>query len=405
MKSEPSSRLPNLQDGGLTLEIIEEDSDGITFDLKLTTAQMKANEYKYSTLPKISLLGVSEALPTSFKAECDVLYRGEPLLTDYGFCWDTRPRPTLRSKNSFSLYHRDRYSGRALNLRPKLKYFVRAYARNKNGVTYSKEEYNITLPVMPNPKSSSTKVVNKKTPEGIYKVAPLLGDSFSGNGYINHHYWYKKDTSNKGSTVIGTALTTLMKLAVYYRMPFTVTPVKKKGGRRRSSKSRTVKIDYTRIHTNPSFSRPTFRMTEFIAAMRLSDRMATDTGMTTREFNEDFDKDFAKAYNLKKPFGSNKGAVEPFTANDLSALTPRIKYSLIKSEPVVIAQDPALSSPVQYGLSWLIIDGFNDKNQFHLVYPGGKDRQFKRKSGWYSLEMVLEKVHKARIIWGLKPQK
>jgi hypothetical protein len=138
--------------------------------------------------------------------------------------------------------------------------------------------------------------------------------------------------------------------------------------------------------------------------MKLSDRMANDTGMTVREFSKDFAKDFAKAYGLKNPFGSNKGPVELFTANDLKALAPRIKHSLINSEPVVVAQQPTLSTPVQYGLSWIIIDGFNEQNQFHIVYPGKQDRQFKRKSGWYSLEMILHEVYKAHIVWGLKPK-
>lgn len=137
----------------------------------------------------------------------------------------------------------------------------------------------------------------------------------------------------------------------------------------------------------------------------MADKLSRDTGMLASKFEKDFDKNFIKSYKLKNPLGSRKGPIEPFTKEAIPELSPRIIQSLLNGEPVVIAQEPKLSSPIQYGLSWVIIDGVNDKNQFHLVYPNGKDRQYKRKSNWYSLETLLEGVSKARIIWGLKPQK
>lgn len=390
MDSEPSSRLPNLMDGGISFEIVEETDESVTFDLKVATQQVKGNDYKLSLLPKVSLDKVDELLPGSFRAHCTVKFRGEPLLTDYGFCWDNRPRPRVRDGKYFPLYHRDRYDGRILDLRPRMKYYVRAYARNKYGISYSEEELEIVIP--------------EKGPE---IVDPLLDDSFSGNWTIQRFHQSKTDTSGEGTTVGSMALTTLLKLMTYYRKPFEVNSGSKSRtrsrSRSRSSSNSNGQIDYTRIHTQPNLNRPEFRMDEYYKTVGLADKISRETGMTASKFEEDFDKNFIKAFKLRNPMGSRNGPIEPFKKETIEELTPRIIQSLVNSEPVVIVQKPMLSSPIQYGLSWVIIDGVNDKKQFHLVYPAGKDRQFNRKSGWYSLETLLDNVKEAKIIWGLKP--
>ena len=391
METEPSSRLPNLLDGGIDFEIIEETNESVVIDLKkIATSQVKGSPYKATLLPKVSLDKIDEVLPGSFRAHCNVQFRGEPLLTEYGFCYDTRPRPQVRAGKYFPLYHRDRYDGRILNLRPRLKYYVRAYAKNKLGIFYSKEELEVTIPEAVKP-----------------VVVPLLDDSFSGNWTILQYHQSKTDSSGEGTQVGSSALTTLLKLMTYYRKPFAISSGSKSRSRSRSrSKSNSdSKVDYTKIHTQPNLNRPDFRMVEFYKTVSMADRLSRATGMISSKFETDFDKNFIKAFNLKNPLGSRRGPIEPFTNESISELSPRIMKSLMNSEPVVIAQEPKLSSPIQYGLSWVIIDGVNEQGKFHLVYPGGKDRQFKRKTGWYSLEVLLENVNKARIIWGLKPQK
>ena len=393
METEPSSRLPNLMDGGISFDIVEETKDSVTIDLKkIATAQVKGSQYKATLLPKISLDKIDEVLPGSFRAHCNVQYRGEPLLTEYGFCYDTRPRPQVRDGKYFPLYHRDRYDGRILNLRPRLKYYVRAYAKNKLGIFYSKEELTVVIP--------------EAAPS---KVDPLLDDSFSGNWTIQQYHQSKTDSSGEGTQVGSAALTTLLKLMTYYRKPFSVNGNNNSRTRTRS-RSRTSsnsngQVDYTRIHTQPNLNRPDFRMVEFYKTVSTSDRISKATGMISSKFDKDFDKNFIKAFKLRNPLGSRKGPIEAFTKEAIKELSPRIIKSLVLSEPVVIAQEPKLSSPIQYGLSWVIIDGVNESGKFHLVYPGGKDRQYRRKTGWYSLETLLEGVNKAKIIWGLKPQK
>ena len=392
MESNPASRLPNLMDGGLSFDIIEETNDSVTIDLKIAKNQVKGSQYKATLLPQISLDKIDEVLPGSFRAHGNVQFRGEPLLTEYGFCYDTRPRPQVREGKYFPLYHRDRYDGRILGLRPRLKYYVRAYAKNKFGIFYSKEELEVVIPQ-----------------EAPKTVDPLLDDSFSGNWTIQQFHQSKTDSSGEGTTVSSMALGTLLKLMTYYRKPFTVTGNSKSRTRTRSRSRSTTNtngaVDYTRIHTQPNLNRPDFRMVEFYKTVSLADTTSRAAGMLASKFEKDFDKNFIKAFKLKNPLGSRKGPIEPFNKETLSELSPRIIKSLTNSEPVVIVQEPKLSSPIQYGLSWVIIDGVNEKGQLHLIFPSGKDRQYKRRSGWYSIETLLEGVNEARIIWGLKPQK
>jgi hypothetical protein len=415
MDTKPSSRLPNLLDGGLSLEIIKETPEGITIDLKVAKGQAKGNDYKLSILPKVSMDKVSDILGTSFKAHMTVLYRGEPLLTDYGFCWDTRPKPRLRVGKYFPMYHRERYSARILNLKPRLKYYVRAYARNKYGISYSTEELTVTIPSNV-PLRANAKV---KKPGGdtaisladIKNIEPLLDDTFSGNGMITLSHGRKQDSSGGNSQVGASGLTTLLTLMNYYRKEFstnTPKPAKKPRSRSRSrSRSRdsasSTKLDITRIHTKPTVNRPDFRLLEFQQMVGVANKLATTAKMTTRSFDENFNKEFIHFFKMKSSPFSKTGLISPFKKEMFETLIPQIKKSLINGIPVVIGQDPALSSPIDYGLHWVIIDGMNKNNQFHLIYAGGKDRQYKRKTGWYSLDTLLKGVLEARVIWDLKP--
>jgi M6 family metalloprotease-like protein len=388
-ESEPASRLPNLLDGGMSFEIVEENNEEVTFDLKVDAVQVKGNDYKLSLIPKISLEKISEVLPSSIRAHCNILYRGEPLMTEYGFCWDMRPRPTLREGSYLPLYHRDRYDARILNLRPRMKYYVRAYVRNKYGVSYSKEELTVVMPE-----------------KGITTVPPLLDDSFSANWMIQMYHKDKQDSSGEGTTVGSSALTSLLKLVTYYRTPFATSS--SSGRSRSSSRSKSkgnTALDYRRIHTQPTLGKPDFRVVEFNQAVALCANLAKDSAMTGSEFKEDFNKNFLKYFKIKTSRSSSNKPIETLLKDQLSEVGPKILKSLISGNPVLIGQAPALSSPIQYGLSWVLIDGINDKGQYHLIYPGGKDRQYKRKAGWHKWDTLFEGVKEARIFWNFKPIK
>jgi len=375
--TDPASRLPNLMDGGVAIEQVQESSDSVSFKLTITPKPLNSSTYKYSLVPKIRLDDIIEILPTSMHAKSTVLFRGEPMKSDYGFCWATTKRPRISTssmrtgaKNYFPLYHRDRYGARITGLRPGTKYYVRAYARNSYGISYSDEELTIqTLPLRPAPVS----------------VPPLLQDNFSANWVIERSHGSAHDKT--GDFVGSTAVTALLKLTAYYRKSLDPAKARAKGN-----------IDYTRIHMNPSLNRPPARMKEFYAAMTECLRLASSNGMLKNTFKKDFDKHFMKAFKLRSSRISKIKPIENLSEASLEKLKPYIKESLINSNPILAVQDSVQLSPRGHGLSWVIIDGFKE-GEFHLVYPRNKDRDFKRRTGWYPLKTLLIDVEEAKLIF------
>ena len=104
-QTEPSSRLPNLLDGGIRISNIREHQGTLTFDLALERAKISGREYTESMLPQIRLDRVTDIQPASCTMDCTIMFRGEPLKTDYGFCWSTSRNPTIRDP-SYNLCHR-----------------------------------------------------------------------------------------------------------------------------------------------------------------------------------------------------------------------------------------------------------------------------------------------------------
>ncbi len=372
MTTNPSSRLPNLLDGGLSITVVSEKADGITFDLVINRKAVTGTALKDSLIPQVSLDMTSEILATSFRAHCNIMFRGEPMKTDYGFVCHTMPKPTIRHK-LFPLYHRDRYDGRIGGLRPKTKYYVRAYARNARGVHYSKEE--LTITTLP----SNTDITT---------VAPLLDDDFTANTELGAYYRQKLDSSKQGTIVGTTAQTAMLKLTSYHRRPLAL-----------SGSSST--LDYTRIHTKPTKSRPEFRMVELRSAWRECGQIVKSAGMTSNAFSKDFDKNFVKSFSLRKPRGSRNPLIQKLTPATTDAVAKQITDSLVRSIPVLVGQDSGYISPVEHGLCWVIIDGVKNGTQFHCIFPDKKDRKFSRRSGWYPLSTLLEEVDETRVFFEL----
>lgn len=374
MATEPSSRLPNLMDGGVTIDDIQESSESVTFNLTLNTAPLTGMAYKNSLIPAISLDEIKEILPTSFYASSTVMFRGEPMKTDYGFCWNIAPHPTIKNPY-FPLYHRDRYGARILGLKPNTKYYVRAYARNEQGVGYSKEELAIKTPPL-------TYTTNS--------IPPLMEDGFSGNWVIDRFHGTANDSA--GDFIGSAAITTLLKLTAYYRTSLEAGTSKNKST-----------IDFTRIHMHPSLGRPPARMQQFNETMGMCSGLANAAKMRSNNFEKDFDKNLEKIFGMRMARTSKVQPIEPLETASLPTLEPFIIESLLSAKPVVVAQKSIQLSPRGHGLSWVIIDGVNDKKEYHLVYPRGSDRDFGRKTGWYTLDTLLFKAEEARIIFGINP--
>jgi hypothetical protein len=99
--------------------------------------------------------------------------------------------------------------------------------------------------------------------------------------------------------------------------------------------------------------------------------------------------------------------IEAITKDTLSRVAEGLVESLVLGHPVLIGQEPADVDPSYiYGLNWVVIDGVRNGNQFHVIYPGKKDKRrpkLKRQDGWYALDSLLENVVDARVFWGVKP--
>ena len=364
-KSNPAARLPNLMPAGIAVKNIRFTEEGATFDLTVDKTKHTVRELETSLLPKIALEEIDELLPTSFRAHCDVRYRGEPLLTEYGFCYDTAPHPTV-TRGRFPLYHRDRYDGRILGLTPGKTYYVRAYAKSERGVNYSEEEKKVTLPGMTLPE----------------QVAPLLTDHIRGNFYYNR--WYFGDRGDVHNT--SNQLLTFMSLAAYYRALPGYT------GRGKPP------FDMTRIHFHPSLSRPPFRLAETGLLQSRMERFVEAAGLRKREFPKQWDKLFASALGLRK---LPQDMVVPVSQETITAFSRRIRESIALGEPVMLIRENQIVPPdtnTYYPLDTVLIDGYTDESTFHMSFPQGKDRGHRR-DGDYKLDEVMDYVVAAKLVF------
>ena len=270
MKTDPAARIPPLIPGGIEITDIREAGGRCSFRLHFTGKKPAPKELKDALLPRIRLAEVKEVLPTSMRPVCEVMYRGEPLMEEYGFTWDVKKNPTIQ-KNRLPLYHRDRWDARILDLKPETTYYVRAYVRNANGVTYSKREIEV------------------KTPAAVREIPPLLTDNILGNFYITRWYftidpdgqWY-----NSASSIIA-----LMSTGVYYGS--------QPGGVAKGAKA----LDVRRVHTHPGEARPDFRMAPFEAYFDAMKGVAQASGLRERAFGKlpDWMKRCARELKVKDP--------------------------------------------------------------------------------------------------------
>lgn len=373
MESNPKSILPNLLDSGIAIEEITENTDNtITFKLRHTTPPITGTALRESLLPKINLDEITEILPNSALAKATVTYRGEPLKTEYGFCWETMARPTVKPGKHYPLYHRDRYSGRILGLRPNTTYFFRAYIRSDRGINYSDQELTIKTPPA------------NTIPEAL---EPLLNDTFAGNWTIDRFHSGQRN----GEHVVGScAMTAMLKLITYYRSPLDPT-------------IRTAPFDLSRIHTRPSLTRPDFRMTEFHKAVGMAKGLSEKAKLTEKTFPKDFNRHIARTFGLR-PQRGNAPEFLTLTKENIAEMEPLIKAQLAQGKPLVVIQESLQPmTPTNYALMTILIDGYTPHNDFHIVYPAGRDRDTNLKSGWLPLETLLNKTNEVRLLFNLAP--
>ncbi|MBQ4200374.1 MAG: hypothetical protein II649_10915 [Kiritimatiellae bacterium] len=400
--SNPAAVLPNHIPAGIAISDIRNNGDGTcTFRLDFPQTKLKRAELDFSLLPQTEMVDLTEPLPTSFRATMNVRYRGEPLLTEYGFCYGLKKDPTEKTGKLFPLHHRDRYDARIIDLTPGVMYCVRAYARNENGIRYSSNQKGIVLP-------------SEDTP-GCTFTSTLFGpsDRLLSNWYYQR--WYYGVTSDNVARSAN-PIFAFMALANYYR----AMPAK------RPPRGRDA-IDFAFVHSNPSSSRPKHRMVETEKLFNAVREILKDAGLWQSDF-------IVKQYSengrlLKRPSvasGKNSafgelapwvkkcagalGVAEPEktffpckAAEDLQRLAPEIRRWILKSQPVLVVRENLPASEeisARWPLDIAIIDGLGEDEQaFHVVFPGGKDRGTGTESGVMPLEDLLRRTTKAVVMF------
>lgn len=388
-KSDPAAILPNLLPGGIAISNIKTDASAgtCTFKLDMPEHKFTKQELDFSLLPQTELVSLDAPLPTSFRAKLNIRYRGEPLLTEYGFCYGLKKDPTEKTGKLFPLYHRDRYEGRIIDLKPGVTNFVRAYARNANGIRYSSNQKGIVLPAEATGKGDVT----------LFSET----DHLLSTWYIQQWYFgLKNDVYNSANPLFA-----LMAIANYYRaIPGTENG---KGD-----------FDITRVHSNPSDSRPKFRLAEVDRLRREMEALIRESGLGFLDFEQA--KEGGDGKGKKKPSkpaprttGKKKGGADygknaewvakcaaalkiksPETVffncpteEALLAKKDEIRRWILLSQPVMLVrQSRPLSDEIsqRWPLDIAIIDGLGfDDETFHVVFPGGSDRGRKEQKGGY----------------------
>lgn len=365
--SNPKAVLPNLLPAGVEIKGIKISEGEMSFDLSLPQVTLSGRERAASILPRISLTRIDEVTMTSFRAHAEVLYRGEPHKTEYGFCYGKAKHPTI-SGTHFPLYHRDRYDARILDLTPGMTYYVRAYIKSPAGITYSQEEKWVRM---------------KKDQTKLKAIPPLLTDRIINNFYYERWYFQVHDQVRDTANPI----LTLMSLAAYYHS----VPADRSRGR---------KLNPARIHTFPSESRPASRMVEVEALHQQMAKLSSAAGLRQKEFGNEkkWVRQCAQALNIKDP----KNCFFFVDSTSIKQYEAKIKDWLISSQPVLLVRENKLiaeETEVYYPLDIAIIDGLSEEGAYHVVFPCGEDRGMERPTGYYTLNSLFDWVEKSCLLF------
>jgi hypothetical protein len=370
MQTEPSSRLPNLMDGGVHFKNITEHQGTATFDVEIDKAPLTSAAYQQSLLPQIQLEPIDQLLPTSFRMTATIKFRGEPLLDQFGMCWGTSKNPDVGAEHfTLANCNYDMCFGRALNLKPNTKYYVRGWAANVKGIRYSDEELEVKTPSLT---------------ADIQEVEPLLLDSFSNNGTLHEQFSYitidRYGHKNNGyESYAPTAV--LAKLAAYYHpenLPAphsNVAPNPQKGDalgpghelivpiNPNADKSKSS-VNFGRLHWDPHGDDPSWRTVETLALFEEMHHQARSAKMYDLTLGTDFLAGFGHMFKHKM-----QPQFQPVTAQNLDETLKLIKTELINARPVLVIESPQPHTNTEARIQWGLIDGFQSDGSVHIDFP------------------------------------
>jgi M6 family metalloprotease-like protein len=374
--TEPSSRLPNLLDGGIRIRNIRENQGTLTFDLEIKQQRVSGSAYAESMLPQIRLDGITNIQSTGFTMDCTIKFRGEPLKTDYGFCWSTSPQPTVRD-STYNLRHRECYRGHASNLRPDTTYHVRAYATNGIGVRYSDEELTVRTPPLT---------------AGTRKIEPLCTDAFSQNAYLFQRY--SQEGGQTSVDFIGYSPTCVMaKLIAYYR-PGRFPSATADGGR-------PAPVNFNHLNWDPGFNHHPPRLDEI-------DGFFSSVYQKCREFGfHETTPPRQLLANLKRMTGARGNPVlHVLSHENLAEVSELVTRDVIQRRPVVVIFYYE-SEDVGEAPRWALIHGMEESGRHYIDFPrnsklfvDGDERPMA--SGMRALDELILGNYKTHVITSLQ---
>ncbi len=335
MKTEPSSRLPNLLDGGVSFKNIEEKDGTLTFDVTINHKPVTGSEYTLSMLPQIRLDEITDIQSTSFAMDCTIKFRGEPLKTMYGFCWGTSKNPTIKS-STYILAHRECYRGHAFNLTPNTTYYVRAFATNGLGVRYSDEE-------------KTLKTLDGKTQSP--NIGPLFTDQFSNNSYLANRY---SNGTSDGYTNYG-PLCTMAKLIAYYR-PERFQSLSDKDQKKSM-------VDFNQLNWNPEPDHPKPRLEQMNGFFYHLYSQTSISKIHEERLEKKLIRGIVDITGVK-----SKPVLTVLDNTSEKQVSDLIKADLSMSRPVLmiyVFDNEAVHELVR----WVLVDGINSDGKFHVDIP------------------------------------
>ena len=372
MTTEPSSRLPNLLDGGVSFKNIEEHNGTLTFDVVIDHKHITGSALEYSMLPQIRLDDIQDVQATSCEFNCTIKFRGEPLKTAYGFCWATRPQPTVKDA-TYLLAHRECYRGHATNLLPNTTYYVRAFATNGAGIRYSDEE-------------KSVKTTDPKSPPS--NIGPLCTDRFTENTYLHDHF--SSDSTATDNVFIGYSPTCVLAKFIAYHRPakFAIPSADRK--------IKPVPVNFANLSWNPDWDDFPMRLEEIRRFFGGIEQESRALGLHEPRPNKDFLKNLVKLTGM-----TSKPVVSQLDAGNTRAVVELIRNDLILSRPVIIVWDYQ-PEVVTLPIRWALIDGISDTGALHVDFPLNSEvDDQKLKPDFYQPSALLFKDYKATVFTSL----
>lgn len=138
---------------------------------------------------KVSIGDFSNITETSFSINGTILSIGGLKVTSHGHCWSETEEPTMEDNktNLGDTQDTGEFSSQINGLISGKTYFVRAYAVNSKGISYSDEQRTITIPHI-NAPAVTTLPANKISKKGALLNATITDDG--GSDIIEYGFYY-----------------------------------------------------------------------------------------------------------------------------------------------------------------------------------------------------------------------